>query len=134
MDRKRKYIRVQQPAKPVFDTRAKTKILQLTQDKIDSSKKLKKRVSRMAIRGNRLYLYELVEQFKPRGAIFMKPLIEGNYIELPYARITINDSGAVNCTADWQRHNKQWISIYKGTLLQCLANIENDSAWFSVEF
>ena len=130
MNKKRNYVWVQQTIKPSFDADAKSKILKQTQETIDKSDKLKQRVSRIAMRGNRIYLYELVEQFISNKAIITEPLIDGKYLEYPYARITINDLEASKCTADWQRHNNQWISLYEGTLTECLMDIEKDMAWF----
>jgi hypothetical protein len=82
------------------------------------------------IRGNRIYLHELVEQFKPEGAVYTKPLIDDKYLEFPYARITMQDAQGNNCTVDYQRHNNQWMTLYVGTLTECLNNIENDEWWF----
>jgi hypothetical protein len=82
------------------------------------------------MRANRIYLYELVEQFKIEGAIYIKPLIEDKYMEFPYARITLNDAHGSNCSADWQRHNDQWMTLHTGTVAECLDHIENDSTWF----
>jgi hypothetical protein len=75
-------------------------------------------------------MYELVEQLKLDGAVFIKPLIEDKYLELPYARITMNDFEGSNCTADWQRHNNQWFSLYTRTLTECLNEIEKDGTWY----
>ena len=115
---------------PKFTTSEKAQILTKVKAKIEEFPKLSKKVSRVDIRSNRIYLYELVEQFKPEGAIFIKPLIDDKYIEFPYARITLNDTQYNNCSADWQRHNNQWITLYTGTLSECLNNIENDTGWF----
>ena len=131
MSRKRHYLWIQGPSKPSFEANAKSKILKQTQETIDKSDKLKQRVSRIVMRGNRIYLYELVEQFISEKAIITEPFIDGKYLEYPYARITISDLGASKCTADWQRHNNQWIPLYEGTLTECLMNIENDTAWFN---
>ena len=131
MGRKRHYVWVQDSGKPSFEANAKRKILKQTQETIDNSDKLKQRVSRIAMHGNRVYLYELVEQFISERAVITEPLIDGKYLEYPYARITISDLEASKCTADWQRHNNQWISLYEGTLSECLMDIENDKAWFS---
>jgi hypothetical protein len=127
---KRQYVWVPESRRLVFDESAKTKILQQTQETIDNSEKLKQKVSRVVMRGNRVYLYELVEQFKPEGAIFIRPLIDGKYLEYPYARITMNDLEGRKCTADWQRHNNQWITLYEGPLAECFMDIEHDTAWF----
>jgi len=92
--------------------------------------KLSKKVSRVDMRGNRIYLYELVEQFNPHGAEFIKPLIDGKYLEFPYARITLHDKNGSRSTADWQRHNGQWVTLFEGQYSECIANIEEDGNWF----
>ena len=130
MERSRKYIRVQKPVRPKFDDIAKRGFLRQTQKKIDSSKKLKQKVSRIAMKGNRVYLYQLVEQFQPEGKVYLTPLIDGKYLEFPFARITINDARAEYCTADWQRHNERWISLFEGTFQVCLKEIDDDKTWF----
>jgi len=118
------------PQKVKFDTREKEKIRKQVQDSINTSHKLQKKVSRVEIRGNRVYLYELVEQINPEGAIYLKPLIEDKYLEFPYARITIDNTAATSCSTDWQRHNNQWMSLHRGTLQECLDYIKNDECWF----
>jgi hypothetical protein len=92
--------------------------------------KLSQKVSRVDMRGNRIYLYELVEQFRPEGSEFIKPLINGKYLEFPYARITLNDKFGDNSTADWQRHNNQWVTLFTGTYAECITGIEEDNNWF----
>ena len=82
------------------------------------------------MRENRIYLYNLVEPIRTEGVIFTEPLIDDKYFEFPYARITLLNSDATSCTADWQRYNDQWISLYEGTLDECLKDIENDNGWF----
>lgn len=124
----RAWVRV--PEKVKYDANGKAKILKQVQEFISISDKLQPKVSRMDIRGNRIYLYELVEQFRPEGAIFIKPLIDDKYLEFPYARITLNNAAATDCTTDWQRHNGQWMSLYSGTLQECLAYVENNDEWF----
>jgi hypothetical protein len=128
--RKRGYVWVRQPQKPKFDTIVKTKMLKRTQDFIDNNDKLRDKVSRIHIRGNYIYLYELVEQFNPEGADYIKPLIDGKYIEFPYARITLHDVETTKCSADWQRHNEQWISLFEGSLDECLSFIGQEGNWF----
>jgi hypothetical protein len=92
--------------------------------------KLSQKISRVDMRANRIYMYEMVEQIKPEGAEFIRSLIDGKYLEFPYARITLNDSQGEKSTADWQRHNNQWIQLFEGTLLECLTHIEKDGSWF----
>ena len=115
---------------PKFNTEEKTKLLSRIKTIIEKLPKLAGRISRVDMRANRIYLYELVEQFKTEDVIYIKPLIEKKYLEYPYARLTLNDSQGENCTLDWQRHNSQWITLDTGTLGECLAAIEKDGTWF----
>lgn len=96
---------------------------------VENSTKLKEKVSRIDLKAGRVYLYELVEQFKPEGAVLIKPLIDGKYLEFPLGRITLYDSKGEKSTADWQRHNDQWMTLYEGNLVDCLKFIE-EGAWF----
>jgi hypothetical protein len=80
--------------------------------------------------GNRIYLYELVEQYIPEDVILIEPLIDDKYLEYPYARISLHDVQCNNCSVDWQRHNNQWMELYTGTLEECLNSIENDNVCF----
>ena len=82
------------------------------------------------MRANHIYLYELVEQFKTEGVIYTKPLIDDKYLEFPYARITLLDNKGEKCTADFQRHNEQWMSMYNDTLEGCIKHIEDDDSRF----
>jgi hypothetical protein len=120
----------QKPQKPKFDANEKERILKQVQEKIDHSDKLQKKVSRVAMRSNWVYLYELVEPIQVEGAVFIKPLIDGKYFEVTYARLTLNDNAGTDCTLDWQRHNEEWMSIHEGTLQECLDDLENDDDWF----
>ncbi len=56
---------------------------------IDSSERLSNKVNRIEVRAGRIYLYYLVEPFVPKGekVRWIKPLIEGKYLEFPLARI-----------------------------------------------
>jgi len=128
--KKSQYIRVYQPQSPKFTANEKTKILAKVNELVRQLPKISQKVSRVEMRANRIYLYELVKQFKSEGVIFTKPLIEDKYLEYPYARITLQDTQGNNCTVDWQRHNNQWITLYSGTLPECIRNIEDDKCWF----
>jgi len=121
---------VYKPQPPKFKPYEKEHILENVKNEIKSKAKLSQRVSRVDMRANRVYLYEMVEQFKPEGAEFIKPLTDGKYLEFPYARITLNDKQGDSSSADWQRHNNQWIELFEGTLLECLNHIEEDNGWF----
>jgi len=128
--KKFQYIGVLQPQSPKFTANEKTKMLAKVKESIQQLPKVSKKVSRLEMRANRIYLYELVEQFKADGALFTKPLIDGKYLEYPYARITLQDIQGNNCTVDWQRHNNQWMTLHTGNLAECLENIETDTCWF----
>lgn len=115
---------------PKFTSSEKAKKLEQVKSIIEKHPKLSKKVSRVDMRANRIYLYELVEQLRIDGAIYIKPLIEDKYLEFPYARITLNDANGNSCNADFQRHNEQWMTLHTGTLAECLSNIETDNIWF----
>jgi hypothetical protein len=121
------------PQVPKFTASEKERIIEKVKAIVEKKSKLSKRVSRIDMRGNRIYLYELVEPFNPLTLGFIKPL-EDKYLEFPLARLTLKDVQGNNCTADWQRHNKQWITLYTGTLTGCLNDIEKDGAWFAIEW
>ena len=128
--KKREYVWVYQPEAPKFNANEKAGMLAKIKVLIQQQPKVLQKVSRLEMRANRIYLYELVEQRNAKGAIFIKPLIDGKYLEYPYARITLQDNQGNNCSVDWQRHNNQWITLYSGTLPECIKNIEDDECWF----
>jgi hypothetical protein len=128
---KAQYAWVKSPVHIKFGASKKAEILGWVQEFIKKSNKLSHRVSRTAIRGSRIYLYQLVEQLKLEGAEFTEPLIEDEYLEFPYARITIQNSAVTECTVDWQRHNEKWMTLYSGSLDECLSSIEKDEGWFA---
>lgn len=115
---------------PKFKPSEKEQLLEKVKSEVKNKVKLSQKVSRVNMRANRIYLYELVEQFRPEGAEFIQPLIDSKYMEFPYARITLNDKQGKKSTADWQRHNNQWIELFEGTLDECLSHIEEDEGWF----
>jgi hypothetical protein len=117
------------PHVPTFTVQEKEKILITLKATIERLPKLSKKVSRVQMRANRIYLYELAEQFGTEGAVFIQPLIDGKYLEFPYARITLNDKRGDSSTADWQRHNNQWITLFTGTFTECIHSIEDDNTW-----
>ena len=126
--KKRKNVRLYQPKVPQFTATEKDGMLEKVKTLIQQLPKVSSSVSRMAMRANRIYLYKLVEQ---RMLTYItEPLIDGKYLEFPYARLTLNDTQGKNCTVDWQRHNEQWILVYTGTLSECLIYIEKDEVWF----
>lgn len=99
---------------------------------IDESVKIRQRVNRFEVKAGRVYLFHLVKQFgwdNPEVR-FRIPLIQGKYAEFPFARITLYDLECKKCTADWQRHNGQWIVLHEGSINDCLEYIENDDVFF----
>lgn len=129
MSRKQK-VWMYKPSPPKFSAREKEKMLIKVKALIAIQPKITEKVSRVEMRANRIYLYELIEQFNTEGVIFTQPLIDDKYLEFPYARITLLDIQGENCTTDFQRHNNQWMTLYSGTLSECIASIENDDTWF----
>ena len=124
------YIWVSEPQAPKFTAHEKTTMLASIKELIRQLPKVSKKVSRVEMRANRIYLYELVEQSNPDGALFTKPLIDGKYLEYPYARITVQDTHGNNCTVDWQRHTNQWMTLHSGNLAGCMKHIETDECRF----
>ena len=118
------------PVPPKFTAAEKARIIEEVKAEIAKFKKLSQKVSRINMRGNRIYLYNLEEPFSPGGAVFIKPLTDDNFIEFTYARITLKDKQGESSTVDWQRHNDQWMTLYSGALSECLRSIEEDNEWF----
>jgi hypothetical protein len=118
------------PTPPKFTAAEKAKMLAKVKELVSTHSKLAQKVTRIDMRANRIYLYELVEQFKLEGAVYIKPLIDDKYLEFPYARITFLDNKGEKCTADFQRYNDQWMPLYDDTLEECINHIENDDGWF----
>ena len=121
-----------QAAKPYgFDAQAKAAIISGVTEEIKGYKKLSKKVSRIAMRSNRLYLYELCEKKNiSEGAQLIKPLIDGKHVENMYARITLHDTEGRQCTLECQRFNDQWMALCNGPLARCLNAMEIDDGWF----
>jgi len=123
---------VYSPIPAQLDQFSKDMLKEKVQRFIDSSERLSNKVNRIEVRAGRIYLYYLVEQFIPKRVKvrFIKPLIDGKYVEFPLARITLFDKRGIICTADWQRHTGQWISLHRGSLNECLKFIQDDRVWF----
>ena len=121
---------VYKPQAPKFSVVEKTKTLAKVQEIIEQLPKLAQKISRLDMRGNRIYLYELMKQSESADTTFMEELIDNRHLEFPYARITVHTIQGDSCPVDWQRHNNQWITLYTGTLLACMNHIEKDDDWF----
>ena len=126
----KKYVWVKGPPKPIkLDVRKKVSISNEVHSFVENSAKLSKSVNRFEVRAGRVYFYQLVEQFgwnNPESK-FIVPLIDGKYVEFKYARITIYP---LECTLDWQRSNDQWMSLFTGTMKECLQFMEDGGEWF----
>ena len=70
----RKMVWVYKPQAPKFTKDEKTKILTAVKAAMQELPKVSRVVSRLDMRANRIYLYHLVEQYVPEGAILIKPL------------------------------------------------------------
>ena len=141
-DKKNRRVWVYAPEAPKFTTAQKEKLISEVKKTINEKTRISKRVKRIEMKANRIYMYALFEQHMPlpEGAILIKPLIEGKYIEYPYCRITLKDgvnsrnsekdSLQIKCSLDWQRHNNQWMTLYEGTLCDCIEYMETETGWF----
>jgi hypothetical protein len=112
-----------------FSKTEKEGLMKKVEVEIAKTTKVKQAVSRIDIRAGRVYLYYLYEPSKPEGAVFTVPLIDGKYLEFPYARITIFDKYCRRCSLDWQRHNNQWMTLEEGSIEECIQKMEL-SEWF----
>jgi hypothetical protein len=125
------YVWAWAPEKVKYDAKGKAKICAEVEAFIEGSSKLKKSVSRVDMRGNWVYLYQLVERFEfDEDSDSAVPHGSGTYNEFKYARIAIQNKAATVCTVDYQRHNGEWMTILRGTFQECLTGMENDHDWF----
>jgi len=114
-----------------FNATAKAAIVKEVSEEIKNYEKLSKKISRIAMRSNRLYFYGLYEMKDiPEGAHLIKPLIDGKYVENMYGRITMHDTEGQQCILECQRFNDQWMPLYNGPLSRCLNAMEIDNGWF----
>ena len=121
------WVRVKKPAK--ISEREKESLMKRIKDEIAKTTKLRKAVSRIEIKAGRVYLYHLYEPTITKGAIFTVPLIDGKYLEFPYARITMYFPLYQDCSLDWLRHNNKWMTLAEGSLEECIQQAEQ-SDWF----
>ena len=96
---------------------------------VEESTFLKERVRRIELKAGRVYFYYYEEVSQTNGTL-IKPLIEGKYLEFPFARITIYDKTSEQCSAEYQRHNNKWFTLKEGTIGECLNYIENNMGRF----
>lgn len=127
---KKQYGWVFKPQLAKLNKKEKVELTTKVNKYLAESNKLKGKISKIEVKASRIYFYELVEQDIPEGCIVLKPLIDGKYFEFPYGRITLYDAKGDKCTADWQRHNNQWISLFEGNLEDCIKYMEQSDSWF----
>ena len=110
----------------------KSRMEEVVRQLVTASLELSKRVHRFEVKAGRIYLYSLHEQFgwdNPE-ARFVKPLIEDKYAEFLMARITLFDVRGEQCEAAFQRHTGQWVSLFEGSVTECLSFIDENDQWF----
>jgi hypothetical protein len=107
----------------------KDSLMKRIEAEIAKTTKLRQAVSRIEIRAGRVYLYQLYEPTITPGVIFTVPLIDGKYLEFPYARITMYASINNNCSLDWPTSDKKWMTLDEGSLEECIQKAEQ-SDWF----
>jgi hypothetical protein len=73
-----------------FSKEEKRSLTERIKNYVEESTLLKERVSRLEIKAGRVYFYYYEEISQTHG-ILTKPLIDGKYLEFPFARITIYD-------------------------------------------
>ena len=121
------WIRVKKPIK--ISQWEKESLMEKIEAEIAKTTKLRQAVSRIEIRAGRVYLYHLYEPTITEGVIFTVPLIDGKYLEFPYARITMYYPPYNDCSLDWQTSDKKWMTLEEGTLEECIQKAEL-SDWF----
>jgi hypothetical protein len=98
---------------------------------IEKVERLKTIVSKVTIKAGRIYLHYLFEPKQIEGVQYTVPLIDGKYIELVLARITVFDNKFTRCSLDYQCSDNKWMGIGSGTLAECIQQIET-CGWFDV--
>lgn len=122
------WVRVEQPEK--FLKKDKEILKDTINCYFDNHKNLKERAKKVEIKAGRVYLYEYFEVDANSGTI-IKPLIEGKYLEMPFARITIYDKQYEKCSAEYQQYNGKWFTILEGSLNNCIKYIAENEGTFN---
>lgn len=103
----------------------KEEIIKLTSELISKTNELKEKTKRIDIKSGRIYFYEWIEQ-KGNYGIPLKPLIDGKYMEMPFARLTLYDRAGNKCSAEYQRHNMKWFTLKEGNISECILFISEN--------
>jgi hypothetical protein len=117
------------PKPATLTEQKKSAIVKTVKAFIAGSPKLTGSINRFEVKAGRVYFYHLVEQFgwDRAGWEYDIPLIDGKFAEFIYARITVYPHGY---TLDWQRPNNQWVTLFSGTLPECLKFLDERGEWF----
>ena len=108
--------------------RQKSDLINRTKQFLLTTIKLTNNIHRIKFRASRIYLIALFKVSHPEMRQDSTKLINGQYIEYNFARITVNDAGGEYCSADWQASDgKSWLTLHRGSLEECLAYVENDT-------
>jgi len=121
------WVRVKKPIKLLPSE--KESLMKRIEAEIAKTTKLLKSVSRIDIKAGRVYLYKLYEPTITEGTIFTLPLIDGKYLEFPYARITMYFPVYKDCSLDWPTSDNKWMTLEEGSLEECIQKAEQ-SDWF----
>lgn len=121
------WVRVPDPVK--LTKIEKEEIIEQTNEIVNQTKVLKEKIKRIDIKSGRIYFYEWVEQ-KGKYGIPIKPLIEGKYIEMPFARVTLYEKAGKKCSAEYQRYNGKWFTLIEGSITECLLFISDNMESF----
>lgn len=97
---------------------------------IEELEELKSKVKRTDMKAGRVYLYHYIEPFISNYGTLIKPLIDGRYLELPFARITFYDKKGINCSTEYQRYTREWITLKEGSLEECIIYINKNERYF----
>lgn len=122
------WVREEQPEK--FSKNEKETLKDTIICYFDDYAKLKERTKKVEIKAGRAYLYEHYEVDTRYGKI-IKPLIDGKYLEMAFARITIYDKQYEKCSAEYQQFNGKWFTVSEGNLNNCIKYIAKNEGIFN---
>lgn len=83
------------------------------------------KASKWVIKSGRVYLYCLDKNPKlSNGGGGNSHESNGDYLEILYARITVYNAEASQCTLDWREPNERWTLACQGSLEDCLLGLK----------
>jgi hypothetical protein len=107
----------------------KENLNKLINENIKNEFELKEMAKNIEIKSGRVYFYKWIEQKGDYG-ILLKPLKEGKYLEIPFARITLYDSSGRNCSAEYNQYNGKWFTLKEGSIADCIKFISDNLQYF----